>query len=404
MIRILLGVAVTTLAALAATPAMAEEVPGVVVAHTPASSRIYFGSAGIVSLRRGVYLTKCDEFGPGSTEHRRAVTRVFRSDDRGATWRPVARIDGLFWAGIFKHGDAVYLLGTEKHHGRIVVMRSDDEGRTWTEPTDENHGLLTTEGEYHTAPMPIISHDGRLWRAVEDAMGGTRWGERYRARMLSAALEADLLKQQSWTLSSPLARDPQWLGGTFGGWLEGNAVATPDGQIVDVLRVACPTGGKAAVVHLSPDGRTASFDPERDFIDLPGGAKKFLIRYDAQAKAYWALANPVMPRHAGQAAAASIRNTLALLRSDDLRTWQIRCILLYHPDIRKHGFQYPDWLFEGDDMIAAVRTAYDDGHGGAHNAHDANYLTFHRFADFRALTMDDSVVDPAELRAAPVGR
>ena len=29
------------------------------------------------------------------------------------------------------------------------------------------------------------------------------------------------------------------------------------------------------------------------------------------------------------------------------------------------------------------RTAYDDGLGGAHNAHDANYLTFHRIADFR---------------------
>jgi hypothetical protein len=49
-----------------------------------------------------------------------------------------------------------------------------------------------------------------------------------------------------------------------------------------------------------------------------------------------------------------------------------------------------DWLFEGDDLIAACRTAYDDEEGGAHNFHDANFLTFHRFKNFRRLTMKDS--------------
>ena len=28
---------------------------------------------------------------------------------------------------------------------------------------------------------------------------------------------------------------------------------------------------------------------------------------------------------------------------------------------------------------------YDDGLGGAHNAHDANYITFHRIYGFRQL-------------------
>ena len=199
-------------------------------------------------------------------------------------------------------------------------MRSDDQGNTWTEPTDAQHGLLTDEGQYHTAPVPVIVHDGRLWRAVEDAMGGTQWGERYRARMLSAPVDADLLQRDSWTLSSPLARDPQWLDSQFGGWLEGNAVVTPLGQMVNILRVACPAGGKAAVVRVSPDGKSALFDPTRDIIDFPGGAKKFTIRHDSQSRAYWTLANPVLPRHAGQAPAASIRNTLALMRSDDLRS------------------------------------------------------------------------------------
>jgi hypothetical protein len=60
----------------------------------------------------------------------------------------------------------------------------------------------------------------------------------------------------------------------------------------------------------------------------------------------------------------------------------------------KHGFQYVDWLIDGDDIIAACRAAYDDGMGGAHNYHDANYLTFHRIANFRRLTMADSVSIP----------
>ena len=41
---------------------------------------------------------------------------------------------------------------------------------------------------------------------------------------------------------------------------------------------------------------------------------------------------------------------------------------------------------------AVARTAYDDGLGGAPNAHDANYLTFHRVANFRRLSMQDSVM------------
>jgi hypothetical protein len=53
-----------------------------------------------------------------------------------------------------------------------------------------------------------------------------------------------------------------------------------------------------------------------------------------------------------------------------------------------------DWLFDGADIAAVCRTAYDDQTGGAANFHDANFLTFHRFANFRRLTMADSVPVP----------
>jgi len=48
-----------------------------------------------------------------------------------------------------------------------------------------------------------------------------------------------------------------------------------------------------------------------------------------------------------------------------------------------------DWVFEGDDIIFVSRTAFDDDLTGAHNAHDANYLTFHRIQDFRNQAYDN---------------
>jgi len=53
--------------------------------------------------------------------------------------------------------------------------------------------------------------------------------------------------------------------------------------------------------------------------------------------------------------------------------------LSYDESLRQIGFQYADWVFDGNDILAAVRTAYN----GAHNLHDSNMITFHRLQDFR---------------------
>lgn len=367
-----------------------SKVPGVVVAHLPAAGRVYIGSPSVAVLDNGDYLVTHDLFGPGSTEHRSAVTRVYRSSDRGATWSRLGDVQGAFWSTVFAHRGAAYLLGTTRHHGDVVIRRSTDGGKTWTDPKDAASGLLRA-GEFHCAPVPVVAHAGRLWRGMEDASGGKEWGKRYRAMMMSAPADADLLQAGNWTWSNSLPRDPAWLGGKFNAWLEGNAVVTPDGRIADLLRVDAPLpGGTAALVGVSDDGKTAGFDPASGFVPLPGGSTKFTVRRDPRDGAYWSLANYVPARHSGLRP-ASVRNTLALLRSADLRTWEVRCVLLHHPDRTKHGFQYPDWLFDGDDLIAVVRTAFDDGLGGAANFHDANFLTFHRIRNFRSLTPKDSV-------------
>lgn len=366
-------------------------VPGVVVDHVPQRSGVYIGSPSLALLTDGLYVASHDEFGPGSTEHTRAVTRVFHSTDRGASWRSVARIDGAFWSNLLPHGTNLYLLGTDRHHGNVVIRRSTDGGVTWTEPTDAAHGLLRPDGQYHGAPVPVLIHAGRLWRGMERRDPPEGWGVHYQAGVLSAPLDADLLDATNWTFATFLSSNTNWNHGDFGAWLEGNVTLDPNGQVVDVLRVHTRvTPEQAAIVRVDADGRHLRFDPTRDFVPMPGGAKKFAIRWDPVSRQYWSL-NSIVLGPARTKNPAGIRNSLALTASPDLRTWTVRCLLLHHPDATRHGFQYPDWQFDGDDLVALVRTAYDDDEAGAHNAHDANFLTFHRWAGFRKLTMPDSV-------------
>ena len=158
---------------------------------------------------------------------------------------------------------------------------------------------------------------------------------------------------------------------------------TPQGRVVDILRVDYrPAGEKAAIIEISADGKNATFDPATGFIDFPGGAKKFTIRFDPVSKMYWTLSNPVLPKHKDPDP-GRVRNAVALMRSADLRNWEMRCIVLYHPDVNKHGFQYLDWLFEDEDIVVVSRTAYGEGASAAPRQHDANYLTLPPAQEFQ---------------------
>lgn len=357
----------------------AQQVPGVVVAHVPAETREYVGSPSIAVLRDGTYLASYDLFGPGAT---RDVTIVCASRDRGESWNPVAEIKGQWWSTLFTHRGNVYLMGTSQEWGTVVIRRSGDGGRSWTTPMDSKSGILLPNGRYHTAPVPVIEHGGKVWRAMEDA--GPHWRD-FRAFMMSAPSDSDLLDAGNWVSSTRLREDLQALDGKLEEWLEGNAVVDADGHVVDVLRVGyyeeCE---KAAIVHISDDGTKATFDPAADFVDMPGGGKKFTIRYDDESQKYWSLTNHV-PNPDDETRKLRARNTLVLISSNDLRTWDVGPTILHHPDDVNHAFQYVDWIFEGTDIIVASRTAAGDDSGGAHNYHDANYLTFHRIQDFRGV-------------------
>ena len=366
---------------ISAAPAQAN-FPGAVIRHLPATNQAYLGSPSIAVLNNGTYVVSHDIFGKDST---RDQTFVFESHDQGANWKQISEIQGQWWSTLFVHRTNLFLIGTTRENGFLGVRRSSDGGKTWTEPKDENSGLLLSDGRYHCAPVPVIVHHGRIWRAMEAVVGDAGWGKHFQAFMMSAPEDADLLKRESWTFSNRVARETNWLGGTFDGWLEGNAVVLPNGQMTDILRVASTNyPERATIIRVSADGTKATFDPTNDFIEFPGGAKKFTIRFDEKSKRYWSLANPV-PEKFQTGQPDRTRNTLALVSSSDCRNWRIDKILFQNPDTKFHGYQYVDWLFEGDDLIAVIRTAHDDDFGGANSFHNSNYITFYRVKDFRKL-------------------
>jgi hypothetical protein len=299
----------------------------------------------------------------------------------------------MWWGTLFRHRGDVYLLGTSSRFGSIVIRRSRDGGYTWTVPTDETSGLLFEGGEgetppnYHCAPVPVTEIDGRLYRAFENN-DPRDWPRGFKSTVVSCDTAADLLDADNWRMSNQLPFPADDAPSSWGeqddqgaGWLEGNVVNGPGGEVWNVLRVnSQPVVDEAAIVRVRDRGREVAFE---EFVTLPGGMTKFEIRRDPETDLYWMLANPnTEPAHANQ------RNVLAVFASEDCRDWQHARTLMYDDlssgdeSLENTGFQYPTFRYDGPDLLYLSRTAYD----GAANYHDSNRITFDVVREFRELT------------------
>ena len=360
--------------------------PGNIVAISPEPATDFLGSPSIVTLPDGTYLAAHDIFGRNA--HRLYSTWIYSSHDYGVSWEKISTINDQFWPMLFTHRGGLYLIGTNKEYGDIIIRCSTDGGRHWTVPTTEKTGLLFC-GHFACAPVPFASLAGRLWRGFEEYTGpdGSWSGRYFRSFVVSVPEGDDLLDAANWKRTNGLDFNGDWLKGNQTGWLEGNVVVTPDGGLVNILRLETwpvlneetelegpaagyPRSGIAAVIRVDPAGQQATYEPAHGFIRFPGGQAKFTIRYDDKSRRYWSLVSKITdPRSAFQSGPryqpSNQRNVLVLTSSADLIHWQEHAIILrWREGLPIHardrvGFQYVDWQIEGDDLIAVCRTAWN---------------------------------------------
>lgn len=156
----------------------------------------------------------------------------------------------------------------------------------------------------------------------------------------------------------------------------------------------------AALIEVSEDGNTITFDPDNDFIDLPGGMAKFTVRYDPESKLYLSLVN----NNIDPDGSVTQRNMVSLIASADMRNWEIlknvvQCDrpINWDESLSSTGFQYIDWHFDGDDILFVSRTAYDSNTSNPYKAwHNANLMTFHRIENYASLCPEVLLVDSFE--------
>jgi len=112
-----------------------QQVPGNIVTYISVDENKYIGSPSLAILPNGDYVASHDFFGPNSSEWQQAVSRIFVSKDKGKKWKQVSTINGAFWSSLFVHKGSLYLLGPDRHHGTVLIRKSRDGGKTWTQPT-----------------------------------------------------------------------------------------------------------------------------------------------------------------------------------------------------------------------------------------------------------------------------
>lgn len=340
----------------------------------------YLCSPSMVRLPDGGLLASMDLFATGTPQN---LTLIFRSDDNGETWRYLTDVYPAFWGKLFVHRGDVYLLACSTEYGDLLIGRSEDGGRTFSTPTVILRGSCKCGAPgVHKNPQPVVEYKGRLWNTCEWGA----WACGYHAAMvISADVDSDLLRAESWHVTPPVRYNPDWPGvgnGPSSGNIEGALAVAPDGTLLNIMRydmTRCqPNCGLALAYRVDTENPDAPLEYARS-IPLMGNHSKFNIHKDEESGLYFTIISRIT-----DTSCVYDRRLLSLMSSPDLIHWTLVCDLIDHrhlaaPD--EVGFQYVDFMFDGSDLIYLCRTAMNQ----AHNFHDANYQTFHRLKNFRTL-------------------
>lgn len=406
----------------------------VTVYRSPDPRHLYAYSPGIARLDSGRLIATMDigarhadlpgGFQSGSLME---VGRVFSSDNRGRTWTQRAK-PAMMHARPFAAGESVYVLG---HAGDLKVIRSQDQGDTWSEPA-----ALTSGQTWHQAPSNVHYHDGRVYLVMErNTDTSVPWGVAVLAPVLmSAKVGDDLTRRESWVFSNELtfreaiaeAGPPHLLGVPFFnlgptapgakpssrpmnpiGWLETNVVQFTDRNhvwydpaartfhlfarahtgrtnLACVFKAVESEDRSRITVSLerAPSGETLLYTP------FPGGEMKFHLLYDPPSSLFWLVSTQptdsmtrperLPPDRVGLP--DNERQRLVLHFSKNCIDWCFAGIVTKGAT-QGQARNYASMAIDGDDLLILARSG--DEH--ALSAHDGNLITFHVVRKFRDL-------------------
>ncbi|MBR3967594.1 MAG: exo-alpha-sialidase [Clostridia bacterium] len=418
------------------------------VFKSPNPENTYLGTPSICVMKSGRYVvshdlftkneenrgffSKSEDIIPHPISGNYNIGQIFVSDDKGKSWRMVARRN-FYHAVVFESGDELYLFG---HCNDLIIYRSLDGGESW----DMGHYL--TENEYwHASATNIWYEKGYINLIIETYVnkdGEIRDGWNVSSLapvVLRAKIGDDLTKRESWVFSDKVRfRDivnedeldlhgipffpttlhkSEYPAGTttdnMSGWLEANIVRIkdekhywydPSGKTFHIIMRAHTswTGYCAimkAVIEEKNGKETIKIMPEVNpsgkkvvYLPLPGGQMRFHITWDEKSQLFWLLSTQATDSMTRKELLPADRFNLPyderrrmqLSFSKNLVDWCFAGMVAIG-DTERESRHYASMEIDGDDLVLVSRS----GSPKAYSPHNVDLITFHRVKNFREL-------------------
>lgn len=346
-------------------------------------SGTFVAGPSIVRCPSGRLLASMDVF--SRREEYACLSHLYYSEDGGISWHWQGDLFPCYWGRLFLHKGKVYMFSGTNGQGAAVISRSEDEGNTWSAPSTLFFACY--KGAYHSAPGSVVSAHGRLWIPI--SMG--RWDEiGFGMGYISAPDDSDLLDPQNWEMSEFISHDSNWPGSPKnvgpglndqGADIEGNIVCDENGNMHALYRMDIAKGephtGKTIVLDIDP----STPDKPYTFNSIPdcpvGSNSKFCVKYDPESKMYIMIGTEQSLEQAWH------RTVISMAVSKDLHKWKVvKRLFDYHQmDRAMVGLQYPDWDYDGDDIVMLLRLGFNQ----ADSHHNSNCISFTRIRNFRSI-------------------